>query len=541
MMIIIKKIGLGLFMIGSIADVWCSAEEIPSKIAEKLKDHKGLVGGALAATVATIGYGYMATQPTRPDDRSIYFDWNKIRKDHKPFFKNPAEHLSGLLKFVGAGTSSFQIEGDPHLLTDHGNWQIDRETGVQRVKHLVGQACGSWDHWQKDVDCVFDAGLGVYRLSIDWGKVEPREGEFDETAIAHYKAIADYAESRGIKLLIGFHHYTNPEWFAAKGAFTRAENISHFRDFSVRMVSAIGHTEGRMWSTFNNPTKLFSNYFIGDFPPGITGNLQLTMEALKNMLEAHVQAYAACKAVDRNLVIGICKNIMLIDPWRPWHPGDRLGCYMANKLQNGCMFDFFTKGTFNAHIPFKGLSVQHSNPDAPHSYDVIFLNHYSHMFRTLKDRVMPSFETVTQNENYTIYPEGMYRAIKLIHDRWVRVLKERTGRDVPVVIAENGTTDFADPKMRKRFFKHTLFSIYKAAQEGYPVEGYIYWSLLDNYEWGSWGDKCYGLYKVDQETFERTLKDDSGTQWFVSLAHKLRERWGTGLPLAQGLPDEDEE
>lgn len=489
-----------------------------------------LVGGGLYAKHKFKAYLATEDNAATLETSKHHRNWGVIEAENPDFFQNPHQFFPE--NFIwGAGGSYLQYD-DEAINTDFFHWQFD-EQGNQRVQHLIGKACDSWNRWREDVDAVYALGLNQYRFSIDWSKVEPTPGVFDQKVIDQYKEMVAYIRSKGMTELIGFHHYADPQWFAELGAFTKMENITYFVRFCVRMVQEIGHAPGRLWATFNSPTGyVFAKYHQGVRAPGIKGDAQLTMEALKNVLEAHVQVYQACKKVNPELQIGILKNVLHLDPWREEHWIDELVCEIGNKMQNECIFNFFTTGTFKAKIPFDYVpfmaNVVHTNDKAPESLDFIGINHYSHMYMKNSSKMVPLFETKTQNENYMVYPEGMYRAIKLIHEKMVQPIKANTGKEIPVYVTENGIAH-DDPQTRLEFFQRTMYMIHQAIEDGYIVHGYTYWSLLDNYEWGSY-DKKYGLVHVDfpiggNGTLNRTIKTDIGTNWFRNLVTSYKKKY----------------
>jgi beta-glucosidase/6-phospho-beta-glucosidase/beta-galactosidase len=225
----------------------------------------------------------------------------------------------------------------------------------------------------------------------------------------------------------------------------------------------------------------------------------------------------------RSLLRGVSQNILQLDPWNWCNPLDQLGCSMAAKLQDNGFFDFFTNGTFSIYIPFK-VSCSHTNPQAVGALDFIGLNYYSHMYMNMFKQVHGPAEEVTQNPNYVIYPEGLYRALTTINDKVAKPL------NIPIYVTENGiATD--DDAQRDQFLKRYLFAVSKAIEDGIPVKGYIHWSLLDNYEWGSYG-KHYGIYKVDRQTQERTFKP--GAAYLAACARKtFNAQLITAVHLAQ--------
>lgn len=468
------------------------------------------IGGVLAAKqLSATDYGAVTKE-----HRDYYWDWDCIDTSKISF--DPAF-------LFGVGTSAYQTEGDC-TNTDWHAWEQQKDQqGNACVQDKSGLACDHWNKYKEDVLLLKQIGAGIYRLSLAWDKIQPTEHTFDQAAIDHYKDVVRELHKHGIKVLIGFHHYTDPAWFAQKGGFEHEDNIAYFVNFCTHVVQAFAQDklDVDMWTVFNSPEGYaFHKYFIGDFPPGIKGDKQLTLSVLKNMCEAHVQVYNAAKKINPQAYIGLLKNIMQVDPYRPWHPLDVFAADIAAKMTDECQFSFFTTGRFSAKIPFEAaafmVNVEHNNDAAPGSFDFVGLNYYSHTYMKNMAKTPHPDEIATENPNYTIYPEGLYRAINLVSDRLCAPAQALTGKEIPVYVTENGVAH-DDPLVRKQFFERYLYAIDKTIKEGRNVKGYIYWSFMDNYEWGSYGKK-YGLVHVDFNDPERkrTIKTDMGTNYLLS-------------------------
>ena len=115
----------------------------------------------------------------------------------------------------GAATAGHQVEG--------GNDNSDTwlaENVVPTVFHEPsGAACDAYARWAEDVDLAADLGLNAYRFSVEWARVEPEEGLFDDDELDHYEAIIDRCIERGLAPLVTYNHFTAPSWFAAKGSW----------------------------------------------------------------------------------------------------------------------------------------------------------------------------------------------------------------------------------------------------------------------------------------------------------------------------------
>jgi len=454
----------------------------------------------------------------------------------------------------GAGISHYQYEGprDSHKATDYNNFDFLSNQAIfseknneyhPSITHVRGDACRGWEYALDDVDLVYDIGLDVYRMSVSWEKINPKPGKFDYTALGHYKAVLDKCNRLGIKVLLGLHHYADPMWFTKLGGWTKRENIRYFVSFAREVYQALGDRVW-LWATFNSPSGYAAKCFMnGEMVAAIDSkgnpviqskNLSGHSDMLCNICLAHVDVYYALKEeytlksvlpqhkeniYQKDPQIGILKNILQMEAVQPW---DTIGCKIKNDLLDNAMFTFFTKGTYPANWSNSNLAVDER---APTALDFVGLNYYSHLeMNNFKAKNFPD-EVKTQNPNYTIYPEGLYYALETIHKELIVPISSIRNKEIPLYVTENGIATDSD-EHRELFFTRYLYALSKAIHNGINVKGYITWSLMDNYEWGSYNKK-YGLYAVDfgspigSGSFKRTLKSDAGTQFFLDLVqHK---------------------
>jgi beta-glucosidase len=235
-------------------------------------------------------------------------------------------------------------------------------------------------------------------------------------------------------------------------------------------------------------------------PPG-KKDPQLAAVVLRNILEAHVQAYYKIKSLlgGDQAKVGLVKNLTQNDPYRKWNPGDWIFANLIDGVFNGTTLEFMKTGKFRFSMPTMAHLTE-ENPKAIGSLDFIGLNYYSHynykfsfnLDKAFKARLLPG--EVKTDMDYASYPEGFYRAIQSVSEL-----------GVPIYITENGIADARDDQ-RARFISQYLYAVSKAIADGYDIRGYYYWSLMDNFEWSLGYDMKFGLYSVDFPTQTRTLR-----------------------------------
>lgn len=416
----------------------------------------------------------------------------------------------------GVATSAHQVEGG----CDNNNWSAWEQTvdasGQPRIKQgqRAGRACEHWQRYREDIQLMKALGVQAYRFSVEWSKIEPRPGEFDEAALQHYREVCAALQAENLQPVVTLHHFTHPQWFDALGAFEKEENLPLFVRFAEKVFAAL-HERVQWWCTINEPEVYAAQgFFMGVFPPG-KREAQATGLVLKNLLEAHTQVYHALKKLPggEQAQIGLAKNLFQFDPLRYWHWGDWAVTRALNRLFNDSIFSYFNSGEFRFKLP--GIvNLRHRNLGAQPALDFIGLNYYSHFHVKLQwNRHQPFAFALPPNQTmtdmaYAVYPEGFYRAVK-----------EIAQLGVPIYVTENGIADSRDDR-RELFIRRYLYALICAMQEGYDVRGYFYWSLLDNFEWTEGYEMKFGLYEVDFATQARRLRE--GARCFAEIVQSSR-------------------
>jgi beta-glucosidase len=405
----------------------------------------------------------------------------------------------------GVASAAHQVEGH-HTTNNWADWE--KGSYPDGRPHILNQektgiACDHWNRYPEDIRLMQELGVSSYRFSISWSKVMPQEGVVDSVAVQHYVDVCDSLLAVGIRPMVTLHHFEHPMWFERKGSFEKEENIADFVFFSEVMFAALKDRVTH-WCTINEPAVfVIAAYFDGHFPPG-KKDPKLAAVVLKNLFKAHVAVYQHLKALPggTSAQIGIVKNMHQIDPMQQWDLFDRLIARTVNQGFNGSFISTFRDGHYRFHFPTL-VNEAEAMPDAPNTLDFVGLNYYSHnamdfsfnLDEALKTRMYPN-EVATDME-YTIYPEGLYRAIQEI---------SVIGK--PIIITENGIADAKDDR-RGDFIRKYLYAVSKAIKDGYDVRGFHYWSLMDNFEWDLGYGQRFGLYEVDFATQQRSLRQGS--------------------------------
>lgn len=519
------------------------------------------IAGTIVTAAAVVGGHHLIN---KVQSHKIHWPWHAINPEIigtqsvSEVFKQRAQQLSALQEnrpisqnewLWGTATSAHQVEGH------HKNSQwclfegIPAEDGTQQeppaladgrrallsggVIEPLGIGCESFKHLDDDIKRMKDLGVNTYRFSVEWSEIIPQQGAVNYQKLAEYKTMCQKLVAHGIKPVITLYHYSEPIWFFNLGGFEKKENIGHFVDFCSTVFKELKDYV-HLWFTFNAPEGISAEGWLKAMKPPAKKNMKLMAHALHNVLEAHVAVYRAIKELPggQQSKIGILKNIYQLDPYDAANPLDHMGAHFGTELVDESIYRFFRTGDFSVHIP-RGIKttkimgipipigIQYLIEKQTNEYiknggtclDFIGLNYYCHgyikNFKPIKETNPEIEPQIPSHDRYTIYGEGLYRAIKTLSE------KLATPFNIPIYVTENGIGT-EDDNLRTLHNKRYLYALARAVNDGFDVRGYIHWSLLDNYEWGKY-QRYYGLYHVDRSTPALTRTKKAGAAYFEKI------------------------
>lgn len=401
----------------------------------------------------------------------------------------------------GVATAAHQIEGN-NINSDWWNWE--NQEGKIANSEKSGLATDHWNRLEEDTQLIKELDLKMYRFSIEWAKVEPRKGEFDHQILEHYLRELNLLIEAGITPMLTLHHFTHPQWFMEMGAWENANCCELFLNF-VKVVYEFLGDKLKWIITFNEPMVFVSvGWGAGLFPPGKT-DTKATMRAAYGVLRAHAKAYKYLKEASRlknlSLNVGFSHHLRVFKAYRWWHPLDQLIAKVAHRFFNQSFLEAIETGVYKVRLPLIGSFCEKID-DLKGSQDFLGLNYYSRDMIKFAPFNQNRFEPIANPNGpqtdlaWEIYPEGLSIVTKDLHRRFP---------DLPILITENGIADSKDT-MRSEFIFSHLKEIWQMIQEGLPIQAYMHWSLLDNFEWIEGFEPRFGLYEVDYNSFERKLR-----------------------------------
>ncbi len=348
-----------------------------------------------------------------------------------------------------------------------------------------GDACDSYERYPEDLSIAADLGFNCYRFGIEWSRIEPEPGVFSLAALDHYSRMVDACLERGLKPMLTYNHFTVPRWFAARGGFEVADGADLFARFAERATARLGDRIAAA-STFNeaNIQRLVAVLMGG----------QRRREAVDAMLEACARASGSDRFSSLLFAdVEVCEPV-LVDAHRKAMaamkagPGD-FPVGMSLTMQH-------VEGVGEGH---RGAEVEEMlyGPwlEEAKACDFIGVQTYTRVLVGADGRLPPPKEAERTASGYEFRPQALGGTI--------RFAAEKIGR--PIIVTESGiATD--DDARRIAYVDAALDEVRACIDDGIDVGGYLYWSLLDNFEWTSGYGQRFGLVDVDLETFERSVK-----------------------------------
>lgn len=415
---------------------------------------------------------------------------------------------------IGAATAAHQVEGNnihsDYWAMEHMAHSTFNEPSLDAVDH--------YNRYGEDIRLMARAGLSAYRFSIEWARIEPEEGKFDETEIAHYRRVLECCHANHITPIVTMLHFTSPVWVIRNGGWESERTVEAFAGYCGYVAERLGDLMGYV-VTINEANMGLQVAAIAERykrqmmekmsrmqAQGLEGTAQIGMNfntMMENMqkqkqenrevfgteepqnfvagrttegdilvMRAHQAAKAAMKAVKPELQIGLSLSLHDIQAaeggeeraLQEWE--EEFSHYMPWLLED----DFFGLQNYTRSV----IGAEGIQP-------------------------VPQ-EAETTQMDYEFYPEGLEHVIRRVAEEF-----RANGKDMPILVTENGVATEDDTR-RVAFIEKATDGVVSCIQSGIPVIGYLYWSLLDNFEWQKGFSMTFGLVAVDRSTQERRPK-----------------------------------
>ncbi len=390
----------------------------------------------------------------------------------------------------GSSTAGHQVEGDLY-----DNWTVWEEANAQQlannshkhswtpvwpeVKSLAenpdnyqsGNGVDHYNRYKEDFQIIKKLNLNSFRFSVEWSRIEPVEGKWDQAELDRYVQYVRELKAEGIEPMLNLWHWTHPVWFEQKGAFTKKANIKYFERFVRKLAPLI--EEVRYIVTINEPNNVaWFQYVAGEWPPAEKGKYLKGFKVFRNLITAHKRSYKAIKQINSNTLVTTALSSSSNVPNDPHKLSHRLAARAANYAGNTWYLKRVDKYHdvvgFNYYFKnYVGVGKGFKNPDKP-----------------LNDL------------GWYMEPYGIIDVLRMVSKKF---------NNKPIIILENGVADRNDA-FRGWWIDETMKALCDARAEGINLIGYYHWSLLDNFEWayGWWPN--FGLVHVDRKTMKRTVR-----------------------------------
>jgi len=437
----------------------------------------------------------------------------------------------------GVATSSFQIEG---AAAQDGKgpsiWDsFCRQPGAIADNSNGDVACDHYRRWADDLNLVASLGVDAYRFSVSWPRVRPGgRGAWNAAGMDFYERLVDGLLKRGIKPYLTLNHWDLPQELQAQGGWANRDTVHLFVDYALGIQARLGDRLATI-TTHNEPWVMaVLGHETGLFAPGIRDRA-MAMQVAHHLLLSHGLALQALRAQGARARLGIVLNLSPVYP-----ATDSEADRAVARIEDGGLVRWYMDPLFKGHYPQDML--QFLGTDAPQvapgdmqtiatQMDFLGINYYS---RQMASAARPWNAQASGLEitdmGWEVYPEGLTDLLLRVH---------RDYRVPPLYVTENGGA-FRDElvggrvhdKRRSAYIARHIAAVAEAMRQGVHMEGYMVWSLLDNFEWASGFEKRFGIVHVDYTTQTRTCKDSA--LWYRDFlrsqktVHAQRETVATG-------------
>ena len=406
---------------------------------------------------------------------------------------------------IGAATAAHQVEGN----NIHSDYWAQEHMEFTSFNEPSGDACDHYNRYEEDIRLMAEAGLNAYRFSIEWARIEPQPGVFDENEIEHYRKVLQCCRANGVEPIVTMHHFTSPKWLIEQGGWEAEATVEKFANYCKYVVERLGElftyvctiNEANMGIQIAAISKRYRQMMMKN--QSAEGKVQVGIN-LENPMMARMKKQAA----ENMQLFGTPQPQVFVSGRTP--EGDLL-VMKAHQAAKAAMKAVKPELQVGITLSLHDIQAQPGGEEAAaREWDEEFMHYLPYIrdddffgvqnyTRTLMgpegSLPVPDGAETTQM-GYEFYPQALGHVIRTVHN----------SLPIPLIVTENGVA-VSDDSRRVAFIEEALRGVQGCIDEGIPVKGYMYWSLMDNFEWQKGFSMTFGLIAVDRDTMERSPKE----------------------------------
>lgn len=393
----------------------------------------------------------------------------------------------------GAATAGMQIEGNN--CSYHDNKEYAPKAAYGGVPYTMAlQACRSYELYEEDIQLLKKMNLGIYRMSIEWSRIEPEESVFNREALEYYLKILKRLKEEGIKVCLTIHHVSHPVWFHKKQAFHTLDNMAVWLRY-VEKVVPLYRDYVDYWLVINEMNLAF----------------EYSIEERINMLQYHAKAYHKIKEYCQTPVSSTLSYSFKVPYRGHYDKPDRIMADYIDYIEN----EFFIHAIETGEIimPFHDAIVM---PELKDTCDFWALNTYIRQFINSRKE---AFRFDGYHATHFTDLSKPFFTEEICPDIMLQMLMRFNSK--PIMITENGIA-VEDDRLRIVYISAMLQAMKQGIDMGAQVIGYLHWSLMDNWEWGTY-HPTFGLSSVDRDTYKRTIKQSGYFYGDIAKNNKMTQ------------------
>ena len=413
----------------------------------------------------------------------------------------------------GAATAGHQVEGDNR----NSDWWAWEQRPDSPIAEPSGATCEHLTRYPEDVALLAGAGLNTYRYSVEWSRIEPSEGNFDDEALTHYRRMTQTVVDAGVTPMVTLNHFTVPQWFAERGGWMSRDAAVVFGRYCERVVRAIGDLVP-WWCTINEPGNVAVGGYLGalGWPPGTHGYGDWK-RAARGLTEGHRRALAVVKSLHPSARVGATHGMIEWEPSTAAKPAvDQVRRMFEDAFLDVCGDDDYLGVQTYTRLPvplpvWLTPAVYAAMAVGPVREQLLprLIRQATHNFG--EGEATPAEGLRTTQMGYEFRPESIAATLR-------RAASLYPGKDL--VVTEHGVAT-SDDTERVEFIRRGVSAVHQVMEAGLPVRGYLYWSLLDNFEWTLGYRPTFGLIGVDRNTQERSVRASLGVLGDIAKRGRL--------------------